>query len=114
MGPERLFPDGDVGGAAELGAVTEHGVRVWGRWPGEGAVPVQFSVEGQPPVAGVVVISGASDWTGVVELELPVPAPNRPFVCTVWGGCCGASWPRRLATMSGSHSASGAVTSRSV
>ena len=77
------FPDGDLGEAAELGAVTERGVRVWVRRPGAATVTARLEVEGRPPVTVEIPVAEERDWTGAAEVALAKPAPNAPFVVTV-------------------------------
>jgi alkaline phosphatase D len=78
-----IFPDGELGAAAELGAVDSRGVRVWVRQPGVPELRADLHVEGQPPVSGTTKLSADTDWTGVIELALPAPAPDAPFTCIV-------------------------------
>src|SRR3954453_12752122 len=78
-----LFPDGELAEAAELGAVTDRSVRVWGRQPGAAELRVELTVDGCPPITGAVQLSAETDWTGAVSLELPAPAPDSPFTCRV-------------------------------
>ena len=77
------FPDGELADAAELGAVTDRSVRVWGRVPGGSELRVRLEVEGLDAVEAAVPVSAATDWTGAIVVELPVPAPDRPFTCQV-------------------------------
>ncbi len=79
------FPDGELEDAAELGAVDDRGVRLWVRRPGAARATARLEVEGLPPVEGAVALSGGDDWTGVVALSLPEPAPDRPFRVTSGG-----------------------------
>lgn len=79
------FPDGELADAAELGAVDDRSVRVWGRVPGGPELRARLEVAGLPPVEAAVAVSAETDWTGVVSLRLPAPAPDRPFACVVGG-----------------------------
>jgi len=73
----------ELGDAAELGAVSDRGVRVWVRRPAVAQVSVRLEVEGHPPVTASVQPAAETDWTAATELSLPEPAPDRAFVCTV-------------------------------
>ena len=83
MGQDSPFPDGELGEAAELGAVDDRGVRVWVRRPGAEAVPIRWEVEGQAPVTTAIPVGPDTDWTGAADVVLPEAAPERPFVCAV-------------------------------
>lgn len=80
-----VFPDGEVEDAAELGAVDDRSVRVWIRRPGVETASARLEVEGCAPAEGMTRLSADTDWTGVIDLSLAEPAPDRPFVCTVDG-----------------------------
>ena len=69
--------------AAELGAVSDRGVRVWVRKPAATQVSVRLEVEGHLPVVASVQPAAETDWTAATELSLPESAPDRAFVCTV-------------------------------
>src|SRR4051794_3396803 len=73
------FPDGDLGEAGGLGAVTHRSVRVWVRWPGAEAFPLRLEIEGRPPVEATVPLSAERDWTGAVDLTLSEAAPGERF-----------------------------------
>jgi phosphodiesterase/alkaline phosphatase D-like protein len=77
------FPDGELADAAEIGAVTDRSVRVWGRVPGGPELRGRLEVEGLPAVEAAVPVTAETDWTGAIVLELPEPAPDRPFACLV-------------------------------
>ncbi len=89
----------ELGDAAELGAVSDRGVRVWVRRPAAAQVSVQLEVEGHPPVVATVRPSAETDWTAATELSLPVSAPDSAFVCTVGE----RRLTGRLATTPGTH-----------
>ena len=76
------FPNGELAEAAELGAVTERSVRLWVRTPNTERLEARLDVDGQPVVSAAVTLSAEHDWTGVVDLVLPGPAPNAPFTVT--------------------------------
>jgi hypothetical protein len=73
------FPDGDLGEAAELGAVTDRSVRVWLRWPDAADVSLRLDVAGRRPVTATLPLSAERDWTGAVDLSLPGAASAEPF-----------------------------------
>ncbi|MCC6790067.1 MAG: alkaline phosphatase D family protein, partial [Thermomicrobiales bacterium] len=79
------FPHGELANAAELGAVTDRGVRVWVRQPDTDAVALRLEVDGRRPVTTTLPLSAAHDWTGATELALPEPAPNTPFAVHAGG-----------------------------
>jgi phosphodiesterase/alkaline phosphatase D-like protein len=85
MGEELdgTFPDGELAAAAEIGAITDRSARIWVRQPDRDRVPIRLGVDGREPVTGSATVSAESDWTGVAELALPDPAPERPFTVTV-------------------------------
>lgn len=74
------FPDGELGEAAELGAVSDRGARVWVRQPDATEVSLRLEVAGHQPVAATLSLSAERDWTGVIDLTLPEPAPGEPFI----------------------------------
>jgi phosphodiesterase/alkaline phosphatase D-like protein len=78
--PPSRFPDGDLGAAAELGAITDRSARVWVRQPGAEGIALRIEVEGRREIETVVSLSAERDWTGAAELTLPEPAPNARFV----------------------------------
>ena len=98
MGPASPFPDGELGEAAELGMVSERSVRVWVRREVD-AVEARLQVEGRPPVTARIGLSAATDWTGAADVELPDPAPDRPFLCVIGDRALRG----RLAPAPGSH-----------
>jgi phosphodiesterase/alkaline phosphatase D-like protein len=77
------FPDGELGDAAELGALSDRVVRVWLRQPGADEARASLQVAGHAAVTGTLPLSAASDWTGALELALPEPAPGAAFECVV-------------------------------
>ena len=77
------FPDGELDGAAEVGAVDSQGLRLWVRQAGAAEVSATLEVAGQPPVTASTPLSPDTDWTGVVVLTLPAPAPGCAFTCQV-------------------------------
>lgn len=79
------FPDGELAEAAELGAISDRSVRVWGRVPGGPELRARLEVAGFPPLEAAVPVSAETDWTGAVVVDLPEPAPDRPFGCVVGG-----------------------------
>jgi phosphodiesterase/alkaline phosphatase D-like protein len=95
------FPDGELDGAVEIGAVDSRGVRVWVRNSSAATVAASLDVDGRPPVTAETMLSAESDWTGAVTLALAEAAPGAPFVCTV-----GAARRRgRLAPLPETHAA---------
>jgi phosphodiesterase/alkaline phosphatase D-like protein len=96
----ELAQSAALGDAAELGAVSDRGVRVWLRQPAATQVPVRLEVEGHPPVVALAHPAAETDWTAVTELSLPGSAPDRAFVCTVGE----RRLTGRLATTPGAHS----------
>lgn len=80
-----MFPDGDLVDAAELGAVTDRSIRVWLRQPGVLATPMRLEVAGFAPVEASPELSQATDWTGVIDLSLPAPAPDQRFTVHIAG-----------------------------
>lgn len=93
------FPDGELEEAAEIGAVDSQGVRVWVRQPGAATANAQLWVRERPPIASATTLSPDEDWTGAIDLRLPAPAPDEPFVCTVGERRLGG----RLAPRPGAH-----------
>ncbi|HEX8705038.1 MAG TPA: alkaline phosphatase D family protein [Myxococcaceae bacterium] len=89
----------ELGDAAELGALSDRAVRVWVRQPATTQVSVRLEVEGHSPVVASVSPAAETDWTAATELELPEPAPDRAFVCTVGE----RRLTGRLAATSGTH-----------
>jgi hypothetical protein len=85
LGTVILFPDGELGDAFELGAITDRSVRVWARQPDATGLKLTLAVPGRPAISASVTLSAARDWTGAVELSLPEPAPNERFTVTVGG-----------------------------
>ncbi len=79
------FPDGDLDGAVELGAVDDRSVRVWLRCAGVASVSVTLHVAGQPSVRAAVPLSADSDWTAAVTLVLAEPAPGAAFTVDAAG-----------------------------
>ena len=77
------FPDGELVDAAELGAIDCQSVRLWVRQPVTASVEATLEVNGFPPVVTTTSLSDATNWTGTIDLRLPEPAPDRPFVCTI-------------------------------
>jgi hypothetical protein len=71
--------------AVELGAVKHDGVRIWVRQCGAPRVDAQIEIPGHQAVTASVLLSAETDWTGVLALRLPEPAPDALFLCTVGG-----------------------------
>lgn len=70
--------------AAELGAVSDVGVRVWLRMPGVERVAVRLEVVDDGGAVAADACAGPdTDWTTAVELRLPEPRPGASFVVTV-------------------------------
>src|SRR3954454_10361576 len=53
------FPDGELGDAAELGAISDRVVRVWLRQPGADEARVSLQVAGHAAVTGTMPLSAA-------------------------------------------------------
>src|SRR5207248_6955256 len=96
---EGVFPDSNLDTAAEIGAVTDLGVRVWVRQPNSDRVPIRLQVDGRDAVVGFAPVSPDSDWTGVANLALREPAPDRPFTVAANGRVLSG----RLAPAPGAH-----------
>jgi phosphodiesterase/alkaline phosphatase D-like protein len=77
------FPDGELDGAVELGAIDERSVRVWVRFAGHSDVTARLETREQAAVTSVIPLSESRDWTAGAAVSLPESAPNAPFTLTV-------------------------------
>src|SRR6185437_5786192 len=79
------YPQGQLAEAVELGAVDTDSVRLWVRQPDGAEVTARLEVDGCGSVSASITPAADTDFTGVIELRLPEPAPGRAFVCTARG-----------------------------
>lgn len=79
------FPDGELGTATALGAVTDRSVRLWLRAPHAATVPVRLLIDGRLAAETAAHPDPDHDAIDAVTLQVDPPTPQAPFVVEAAG-----------------------------